>query len=117
LKPAEQQLQTQAAAAPAEITPTTGLPAEHGGRTVRIFCPSRTAMQSGTHATKKWRMEFENRERWEACDAAAPAPARASPPCRRAHARDERRPARASAESTHGLGQHGRPALEHVHRV
>lgn len=33
-------------------------------RMVRIFVPTKSAMQSGTANTDKWEMEFENRERW-----------------------------------------------------
>jgi NADH dehydrogenase (ubiquinone) Fe-S protein 4 len=49
-----------------DITPVTGVPEEHiKTRRVRIFKPAKNAMQSGTHNIKRWRMEFETRERWE----------------------------------------------------
>jgi len=49
-----------------DITPVTGVPEEHTAtRRVRIFKPAKTAMQSGTANTARWRMEFETRERWE----------------------------------------------------
>jgi len=48
------------------ITSVTGVPDEHvKSRRVRIYKPSKNAMQSGTANTLKWRMEFETRERWE----------------------------------------------------
>merc|ERR1711935_1000534 len=34
-------------------------------RSVRIFCPAPNAMQSGTFNTRRWRMEFDEKERWE----------------------------------------------------
>jgi len=52
--------------APDDITPVSGVPEEHvKSRRVRIFKPAKNAMQSGTNNTKRWRMEFETRERWE----------------------------------------------------
>jgi len=49
-----------------DITPVTGVPEEHvASRRVRIFKPAKNAMQSGTNNIKKWKMEFETRERWE----------------------------------------------------
>ncbi|XP_043920355.1 NADH dehydrogenase [ubiquinone] iron-sulfur protein 4, mitochondrial [Protopterus annectens] len=49
-----------------DITALTGVPEEHiKTRKVRIFVPARNAMQSGINNTKKWRMEFDTRERWE----------------------------------------------------
>jgi len=51
---------------PLDITPVSGVPEEHGhSRRVRIFKPSKNAMQSGSSNTKKWKLEFETRERWE----------------------------------------------------
>ncbi|EEC18742.1 NADH dehydrogenase, putative [Ixodes scapularis] len=51
---------------PMDIAPLTGVPEEHiKTRRVRIFVPARNAMQSGTNNTHAWRMEFDNRERWE----------------------------------------------------
>ncbi|XP_069137845.1 NADH dehydrogenase [ubiquinone] iron-sulfur protein 4, mitochondrial-like isoform X1 [Argopecten irradians] len=44
----------------------TGVPEEHiKTRHVRIFSPARNAMQSGSFNTNRWRIEFDNRERWE----------------------------------------------------
>ncbi|XP_060080000.1 NADH dehydrogenase [ubiquinone] iron-sulfur protein 4, mitochondrial-like [Ylistrum balloti] len=49
-----------------DISPMTGVPEEHiTTRHVRIFSPARNAMQSGTFNTHRWRIEFDNRERWE----------------------------------------------------
>ncbi|XP_066037240.1 NADH dehydrogenase [ubiquinone] iron-sulfur protein 4, mitochondrial [Chamaea fasciata] len=49
-----------------DITTLTGVPDEHiKTRKVHIFVPARNAMQSGANNTKKWKMEFDTRERWE----------------------------------------------------
>ncbi|KAF5905612.1 NADH dehydrogenase [ubiquinone] iron-sulfur protein 4, mitochondrial, partial [Clarias magur] len=49
-----------------DITTITGVPEEHiKSRKVRIFVPTRNAMQSGVQNTKKWKMDFDTRERWE----------------------------------------------------
>ncbi|XP_050843328.1 NADH dehydrogenase [ubiquinone] iron-sulfur protein 4, mitochondrial [Serinus canaria] len=49
-----------------DISTLTGVPDEHiKTRKVHIFVPARNAMQSGANNTKKWKMEFDNRERWE----------------------------------------------------
>ncbi|KAM5264657.1 NADH dehydrogenase [ubiquinone] iron-sulfur protein 4, mitochondrial [Ctenodactylus gundi] len=49
-----------------DITTLTGVPEEHiKTRKVRIFIPARNNMQSGVNNTKKWKMEFDTRERWE----------------------------------------------------
>ncbi|XP_036164974.1 NADH dehydrogenase [ubiquinone] iron-sulfur protein 4, mitochondrial isoform X3 [Myotis myotis] len=49
-----------------DITTLTGVPEEHiKTRKVRIFVPARNNMQSGVNNTKKWKMEFDTRERWE----------------------------------------------------
>ncbi|CAH8570091.1 unnamed protein product [Schistosoma turkestanicum] len=49
-----------------DLTPVNGVPEEHqSGRRVRIFIPAKPATQSGTHGTRLWRIEFDNRERWE----------------------------------------------------
>uniref|UniRef100_A0ABI7XSJ8 NADH dehydrogenase [ubiquinone] iron-sulfur protein 4, mitochondrial n=1 Tax=Felis catus TaxID=9685 RepID=A0ABI7XSJ8_FELCA len=51
---------------PQDITTLTGVPVEHiKTRKVRIFVPARNNMQSGVNNTKKWKMEFDTRERWE----------------------------------------------------
>lgn len=34
-------------------------------RKVRIFIMPKNAMQSGTHQSHKWKLEFNNQERWE----------------------------------------------------
>uniref|UniRef100_A0A7R9EA95 NADH dehydrogenase [ubiquinone] iron-sulfur protein 4, mitochondrial n=1 Tax=Timema monikensis TaxID=170555 RepID=A0A7R9EA95_9NEOP len=48
------------------ISSLSGVPEEHiKNRLVRIFKPSKNAMQSGTDNTHHWEMEFETRERWE----------------------------------------------------
>ncbi|CAO2610584.1 NADH dehydrogenase [ubiquinone] iron-sulfur protein 4, mitochondrial [Lemmus lemmus] len=49
-----------------DITTLTGVPEEHiKTRKVRIFVPARNNMQSGVNNTKKWKLEFDTRERWE----------------------------------------------------
>merc|ERR550525_1940861 len=49
-----------------DITALSGVPEEHiKTRMVRIFVPAANAMQSGTFGTRRWRMEFDERERWE----------------------------------------------------
>ncbi|KAG7278276.1 hypothetical protein CRUP_036353 [Coryphaenoides rupestris] len=49
-----------------DIAPLTGVPEEHiKTRTVRIFVATKTAMQSGVAGTKKWKIDFDTRERWE----------------------------------------------------
>jgi len=51
---------------PLDITTISGVPEEHTkSRRVRIFKPTKNAMQSGTSNTKRWKIEFETRERWE----------------------------------------------------
>ena len=51
---------------PSDISTVTGVPEEHiKSRRVRIFMPSKNAMQSGTDNINQWNMEFETRERWE----------------------------------------------------
>lgn len=48
------------------IASVTGVPEEHiTTRHVRIFNPARTAAQSGTNQTHRWKIEFDTRERWE----------------------------------------------------
>ncbi|XP_048359939.1 NADH dehydrogenase [ubiquinone] iron-sulfur protein 4, mitochondrial [Sphaerodactylus townsendi] len=49
-----------------DLTPLTGVPEEHiKTRRAHIFVPARNAMQAGVNNTKKWKMEFDTRERWE----------------------------------------------------
>jgi NADH dehydrogenase (ubiquinone) Fe-S protein 4 len=49
-----------------DVSMLSGVPEEHiKTRHVRIFSPARNAMQSGSFGTRNWRMEFDNRERWE----------------------------------------------------
>ena len=48
-----------------QISPLTGFPDEHMRRVVRIYSPSKNAMQSGTNAARGWRLEFDNQQRWE----------------------------------------------------
>merc|ERR1719436_163653 len=51
---------------PADITPISGIPEEHiKERFVRVYRPAKNAMQSGTAGVRRWRIEFETRERWE----------------------------------------------------
>ena len=43
-----------------------GVPLEQiRDRKAMIYLPSRTAMQSGTHNMRKWRVDFDTKERWE----------------------------------------------------
>ncbi|KAG8598901.1 hypothetical protein GDO81_002789 [Engystomops pustulosus] len=49
-----------------DISTITGFPDEElKNRKVRIFVPARNAMQSGVQNTKKWKLDFDTRERWE----------------------------------------------------
>jgi len=49
-----------------DIGCVSGVPEEHiQTRYVRIFRPAKNAMQSGTAGVRRWRIEFDNRERWE----------------------------------------------------
>ncbi|XP_053180688.1 NADH dehydrogenase [ubiquinone] iron-sulfur protein 4, mitochondrial [Scomber japonicus] len=49
-----------------DITSLTGVPDEHiKTRKVHIFVSAKSAMQSGVNSTKKWKMDFDTRERWE----------------------------------------------------
>lgn len=51
---------------PNYLSTISGVPEEHVvNRRVRIFKQSKNAMQSGTADTHKWKLDFENRERWE----------------------------------------------------
>jgi len=44
----------------------SGVPSEHTfNRRVRIYKPAKNAMQSGTNDTHKWKLDYENQERWE----------------------------------------------------
>ncbi|KAF8364371.1 hypothetical protein PRIPAC_91294 [Pristionchus pacificus] len=44
----------------------SGVPEEHQqGRTARIFKPAREATQQGWNNTRGWRIELDNRGRWE----------------------------------------------------
>ena len=42
----------------------SGAPSSITRRPVRIYRPSRTAMQSGTHGTRFWRLDFDVQQRW-----------------------------------------------------
>ena len=51
---------------PNYLSSVSGVPEEHVfNRRVRIYKPAKNAMQSGTYDTKKWKLDYENRERWE----------------------------------------------------
>ncbi len=45
-------------------TELSGVPDEHIRRKTRIFKPAET-IQSGSKNTKLWKIELDNRERWE----------------------------------------------------
>ncbi|KAG9488249.1 NADH dehydrogenase [ubiquinone] iron-sulfur protein 4, mitochondrial [Eleutherodactylus coqui] len=49
-----------------DIAPITGFPEEQRKtRKVHIYVPARNTMQAGVQNTKKWRIDFDTRERWE----------------------------------------------------
>ncbi|KAJ3054095.1 hypothetical protein HK097_002681 [Rhizophlyctis rosea] len=48
---------------PADIA--SGVPPEISRRSVRIYRPAKTAMQSGTKGMNYWRLDFDIQERWE----------------------------------------------------
>lgn len=49
-----------------KISPLSGVPQDLlKERRCRIFISARNAMQSGTHNTKKWKIEWDTKERWE----------------------------------------------------
>jgi NADH dehydrogenase (ubiquinone) Fe-S protein 4 len=48
-----------------DLSLVTGMPEEHKERTVRIYKPAKNAMQSGSAGTKRWRIEWDTKERWE----------------------------------------------------
>lgn len=51
---------------PNELGPVVGVPEEHlKERYVRIFRPAKNAMQSGTAGVRRWKIEFDTRQRWE----------------------------------------------------
>lgn len=50
----------------ADLRPINGIPEEQlKERRVRIYQPSKNAMQSGTNNIHHWQMEFNNCQRWE----------------------------------------------------
>merc|ERR1712059_14829 len=51
---------------PADVSLTSGMPEEERKeRLVRIYKPAKNAMQSGTAGIKRWKIEFDNQQRWE----------------------------------------------------
>lgn len=49
-----------------DMSPINGVPEEHiKTRRVRIYQPTKNAMQSGTDNINHWQMEFDTRQRWE----------------------------------------------------
>merc|ERR1712059_90437 len=49
-----------------DVTVTSGMPeGERKERLVRIYKPAKNAMQSGTAGIKRWKIEFDNQQRWE----------------------------------------------------
>ncbi|TPX35187.1 hypothetical protein SeMB42_g07208 [Synchytrium endobioticum] len=48
-----------------EADAVSGAPPEISRRQIRIYKPSRTAMQQGTNKADDWRIEFEVQSRWE----------------------------------------------------
>ncbi len=52
--------------AQADVGTSSGVPEQHlRERYVRVFRPAKNAMQSGTAGVRRWKIEFETRERWE----------------------------------------------------
>jgi NADH dehydrogenase (ubiquinone) Fe-S protein 4 len=49
----------------ANLGAISGAPLSMTKRTVRIFRPSKTAMQSGTKQSRSWRLEFDIQSKWE----------------------------------------------------
>merc|ERR1712216_742719 len=49
---------------PESTDKVSGIPTQQLDRTVFIYSPARTAMQSGVEKTHQWLLEFENPERW-----------------------------------------------------
>ncbi|GAA43169.1 NADH dehydrogenase Fe-S protein subunit 4 ndufs4 [Clonorchis sinensis] len=50
----------------ADLTRVNGVPEEHQStRRVRIYIPAQSVTQSGNHDSRLWRLDFDNRERWE----------------------------------------------------
>jgi len=65
-KPGEDKVTTITVEDKMDITSISGVPEEHiKTRVARICIPARTAMQSGTYGTRRWKIEFDVRERWE----------------------------------------------------
>eukprot|EP00092_Neocalanus_flemingeri_P008356 GFUD01009010.1.p1 GENE.GFUD01009010.1~~GFUD01009010.1.p1 ORF type:complete len:182 (-),score=58.05 GFUD01009010.1:297-842(-) len=51
---------------PPDVALTGGMPdEERKERVVRIYKPAKNAMQSGTAGIKRWKIEFDNQQRWE----------------------------------------------------
>lgn len=49
-----------------DISCLTGVPEEHiKTRRVKIYVPAKNAMQSGVFGTRRWKIDFDTRERWE----------------------------------------------------
>lgn len=49
-----------------DVTPLANIPLEQlETRTVRIYMPSKSATQSGTFGSNKWRVEMDSQQRWE----------------------------------------------------
>merc|ERR1712128_88735 len=49
-----------------DVSLTSGMPEEERKeRVVRIYKPAKNAMQSGTAGIKRWKIEFDNQQRWE----------------------------------------------------
>ncbi|KOC66757.1 NADH dehydrogenase [ubiquinone] iron-sulfur protein 4, mitochondrial, partial [Habropoda laboriosa] len=49
-----------------DVASCSGVPAEQiRSRTARIYCPAKSAMQSGTNNISGWQIDFDTQERWE----------------------------------------------------
>lgn len=42
-----------------------GVPPSISRRTVRVYRPAKTAMQSGTQGMESWKLDFDTQQRWE----------------------------------------------------
>ncbi|CAF0712776.1 unnamed protein product [Brachionus calyciflorus] len=48
------------------VKEVSGHPEVHlTGRLAKIYVPPKNSMQSGTFGTRRWRIDFDNRDRWE----------------------------------------------------
>eukprot|EP00732_Lithocolla_globosa_P006990 Lithocolla_globosa_v1_NODE_8505_length_812_cov_10.668428.p1 type:complete len:168 gc:universal NODE_8505_length_812_cov_10.668428:566-63(-) len=48
-----------------DVAAISGAPLKHANRPVTIYQPSRNVMQSGTHQTRYWKIQYGVQQRWE----------------------------------------------------